>query len=101
MTPKHLVYNVSARFYQPMFTTLTVVASSEEEAKTKAMNFVKNMKDPEIFEVYPVNQAPEMEAMIGMHAKMNDDTDILKALGIAEDTEGEFFEPVHDPKDVN
>lgn len=88
-------FNVSVTFLSPQFTTLTLPAKTAEEAKAKALDYLKQFPNVEIKEVYDISTVPSIEQAVKQQAAMMG-VDIY-----SEPEDVEIIEPVHDPKSVN
>ena len=93
MTPTLNAYNVTALYFEPRYVTITVPASSIEEAQKKALEFLKDMKEPKVIDTYDIATVPSIKDLITAQAENIDDAELREALGIVE--------PVHDTKDLN
>lgn len=93
MVPSLNAYNVSVTYFEPRYITITIPAESEDAAKTKALEFLSNMKDPTIIEAYDIATVSKLRELISEQAEQLGDEELMEALGIVN--------PVHDPKEIN
>jgi len=93
LTPTLNAYNVTALYYEPRYVTITVPAASIEEAQKKALEFLKDMKEPKVIDTYDISTVPAIKDLITAQASQIDDAELREALGIVE--------AVHDEKELN
>lgn len=94
MTPTLQAFNVSVQFYEPRFMTITIPATSLEDANEKAKGFLHMMKDVTVLETYNLSEVPTIKEMISQQAELLGDEELMEALGIP-------VNPVHDTKELN